>query len=135
MLFYFLKEKSKKQALEHTIAKIKRNFKNVLDNSEVKQFDELESRLNKFCEKQNFKDIYTEIKTSFDELIQSKDYNEILKVFNNKGLISNSSVAKLCDLSTKNNAYLNYIIGILKQNNENSKVIKQAIINKIEKNA
>jgi len=120
--------------LEHTIAKIERIFKSVIDNSAVKQFEDLESRLNEFLEKQNFKDIYTKIKTLFDELIQSKDYNKILKVFNNKGLISNSSVAKLCDLSTKNDAYLNCIIGILKQNNENSEAIKQAIINKIEKN-
>lgn len=129
----FFETQAAQQALEHTIARIERIFKSAIDNSAVKQFEELESSLNKFWEKQNFKDIYTEIKTSFDELIKSKDYNKILKVFNNKGMISNSSVASLCDLNTKNDAYLNFIIGILKQNNENSEVIKQAIINGIEK--
>jgi hypothetical protein len=43
--------------------------------------------------------------------------------------ISSSGVAALCDLNTKNDAYLNYIIGILKENNKNSK----AIIGKIDK--
>lgn len=129
----FFETQADKQALEHTIARIERIFKSAIDNSAVKQFEELESSLNEFWEKQNFKDIYTEIKTSFDELILSKDYGEILKVFNNKGLVSNSNVAKLCDLSTKNDAYFNYIIGILKQNKKNSEVIKHAIIKKIEK--
>lgn len=129
----FFEAQVEKQALEHTIAKLDTLFKFAIDNSAVKQFDELESSLNEFVGKLNIKNIHTKIKMSFDELIQSKDYNKILKVFNNKGLISNSSVAKLCDLSTKNDAYLNYIIGILKQNNENSEAIKQAIINKIEK--
>ena len=129
----FFKTDAEKQALEHTIARIERIFKSAIDNSAVKQFEELESSLNKFWEKQNFKDIYTEIKTSFDELIKSKDYNKILKVFNNKGMISNSSVASLCDLNTKNDAYLNFILGLLKKNNKNSETIKQAINNKIEK--
>jgi len=129
----FFETQADKQALEHTIARIERIFKSAIDNAAVKQFEELESSLNEFWEKQNFKDIYTEIKTSFDELIQSKDYNKILKVFNNKGIISNSSVASLCGLNAKNDAYLNFVIGILKQNNENSEAIKQAIIHRIEK--
>ncbi len=129
----FFETEAEKQALEHTIAMIEKIFKSAIDNSAVKQFEELESSLNKFWGRQDFKDIYTEIKTSFDKLIKSKDYNNILKVFNNKGMISNSRVASLCDLNTKNDAYLNYIIGILKQNNKNSEAIKQAIINKIEK--
>ena len=129
----FFKTQVDNQALEHTIARIERIFKSAIDNSAVKQFEELESSLTEFWERQNFKSIYTEIKTSFDELIKTEDYNGILKVFNNKGLISNSNVANLCGLSAKNDAYLNYIIGVLKQNNENSEAIKQAITNRIEK--
>ena len=130
----FFETQVDQQALEHTIARIERIFKSAIDNSAVKQFEELESSLNEFWKKQNFKDIYTEIKTAFDDLIKSKDYNKILKVFNNKGMIFNSSVTSLCDLNAKNDAYLTFIIGILKQNDENSEVIKQAIISKIEKN-
>lgn len=129
----FFETQVDKQALEHTIIRIERIFKSAIDNSAVKQFEELESSLNEFWARQNFKSIYTAIKTSFDELIKTEDYNGILKVFNNKGLISNSNVATLCDLSTKNDAYLNYIIGVLKQNNGNSEAIKQAIITRIEK--
>ena len=81
----------------------------------------------------NINDIYTIILNDFQALIDSKNYNEILKVFNNKGLIHNSKVVNLCDLSTKNDSYLNFIIGILKLNNEKSVRIKQAVIGKIKK--
>jgi len=130
----FFEKEIEKQALEHTIARIQRVFKSATDNTAVKQFDELEKSLNEFWKRQNFKDIYSRIKTSFDDLVKTKDYNGILKVFNNKGMIPNSGIAELCGLSTKNDAYLNYIMGILKQNNEDSEAIKQAIIQKIEKN-
>lgn len=130
----FFKEQSAKQALEHTIARIERIFKHATDNSAVKKIDELETNLNAFWDNQDFRKIYTEIKASFDKIIQAKDYNKILEVFNNKGLIANSKVITLCDLNTKNDAYLNFILGLLKKNNKNSETIKQAIINKIEKN-
>jgi len=121
--------------LEHTIERIERIFESAIDNTAIKQFKELESSLNKFWkEHKNFEHIYTEIKTSFDKLIQSKDYDNILKVFNNKGIIANSSVASLCGLDSKNDTYLNYIISILKQNNEDSEAIKKAIIARIEGN-
>jgi len=129
----FFKRELEQQALEHTIARIERIFKSITDNSKVKKFDDLENSLNKFWKSQNFREIYTKIKSSFEEIINSKNYDEILKVFNNKGLISNSNVAPLCDLNAKNNAYLNRVLGILKKNNEDSEAIKQAIINKIER--
>jgi len=129
----FFETQSEKQALEHTIARIDRIFRTVTDNSAVKNFDELKSSLNEFWDKQNFENIYTETKASFHQIIQSKDYSKILEVFNNKGLLFHSKVAVLCDLNQKNDAYLNYILGVLKQNNENSEAIKQAVINKIQK--
>ncbi len=130
----FFETQTDRQALEHTIARIRRIFKSATENKAVRQFKELETSLNEWWEEQDFEHIYTEIKTSFDKLIRSKDYNRILEVFNNKGIIFNSSVASLCDLHTRNDAYLNYIIGTLKQNNEDSEAIRRAIIRRIEKN-
>ncbi len=129
----FFEKQIEQQALEHTIARIDRIFKCVIDNSATKTFVQLENSLNKFWEHKHFKDINKRIVKLFKELVKSKNYNGILKVFNNKGLISNSNVANLCDLSVKNDAYFNYIVSILKQNNANSETIKQSIINKIER--
>ena len=130
----FFSSQSEAQALEHTISRIERIFRSVTNNSSVKKFSELENSLTVFWGNQDFKKIYDEIKTSFDEMITANDYNKILQVFNNKGLVANSKVTTLCDLSTKNDAYLNYILGIIKKNNEDSIAIKQAITTKIQKN-
>ena len=129
----FFSSQIENQALEHTISRIERIFKNATNNSAVKQIDELEKTLNNFWDAQNFRNIYYKIVHSFTKLVTSEDYQEILKVFNNKGLLYTSGVAGLCDLNIKNNAYLNYIIGILKQKNEYSEVIKEAIKNNIER--
>ena len=130
----FFESQIENQALEHTLARIERIFKSATDNSTAKKIDELENSLNKFWDDQNFRETYSEIKISFDNLIQAEDYGGILKVFNNKGVIFHSNVAMLCGLDTKNNAYLNYVISILKKNDEDSTAIKQAILSKTERN-
>ncbi len=129
----FFSSQISNQALEHTISRIERIFKNATDNSAVKQFDELEKNLNYFWSEQNFKKIYSDIVDLFTKLVEAENYEDILKVFNNKGLLANSGVVGLCDLNTKNDAYLNYVIGLLKQKNQYSEEIKIAIISKIEK--
>ena len=50
------------------------------------------------------------------------------RVFNNKGLLVNSKVVDLCDLSTKNNAYLNFVLSLLKKNSDSSNRIRKAIV-------
>lgn len=129
----FFRSQIEKQALEHTIFRIERIFNTATNNSSVKSVDELENSLTSFWSEQDFKGIYTEILNAFTHLAEVQDYLGILKVFNNKGLLTNSGVTALCDLNTKNDAYLNYVIGILKQNNQYSKVIKEGIKRNIEK--
>lgn len=129
----FFDSQKETQAVEHSLARIERIFQNVTDNSAVKTVGELETGLTTFWDGFNANEIYVEILANFQHLIDTENYNEILKVFNNKGLVPNSKVVTLCDLSTKNDAYLNYVIGILKQNDEKSERIKQAVIAKIEK--
>ncbi len=128
----FFNSQIEKQAVEHTISRIDRIFKNSTDNG-VKTFEELQSGLDAFWSVQDFQGIYNELKAYFQELVSSKNYTEILRVFNNKGLVANSNVISLCDLSSKNNAYLNHIIGILKKSNGISESIRKAIINHIQK--
>jgi hypothetical protein len=129
----FFDSQKEKQVLEHSLSRVERLFKNATDNSAVKTIAEFDSSLTTFWDGFNIQDIYTEVLLEFQQLIDNTDYNGILKVFNNKGMIANSKVVSLCDLNTKNDAYLNYVIGVLKQNNDSSERIKQAIIEKVEK--
>lgn len=129
----FFNSQIEQQALEHTISKIDRIFRCATDNSSVKKIEELESSLNDFWAVQDFKKIYTDFISRFTKFVEQENYDQILSVFNNKGMVSNSKVAALCDLNTKNDAYLNYILAILKQSSEESTLIKQGIISKIDK--
>lgn len=129
----FFDSQKEKQALEHTLYRIERLFKNSTDNTAVKNIKKLKISMNAFWNSFNIEQIYLDIFNNFQNLIDSKNYEAILKVFNNKGLVPNSKVSNLCSLSNKNDAYLNYIIGILKQNNKKSDRIRQAVIKRIEK--
>lgn len=129
----FFNSQKEKQALEHSLSRVERLFKNATDNSAVNTIAEFEGSLTDFWSEFNVQDIYTEILSEFQKLIDNADYDGVLKVFNNKGMVANSQVIPLCDLNTRNGAYLNYIINLLKQNNDSSERIIKAIIEKIEK--
>jgi ABC-type dipeptide/oligopeptide/nickel transport system ATPase subunit len=129
----FFDSQKEKQALEHTLARVERLFKNATNNSEVKSILEFKTSLTSFWTDFNVEDIYDKVLSEFKKIIDLRDYETILKVFNNKGIVSNSQVVTLCDLNTKNDAYLNYVIGLLKQKSNSSDKIKEAIVEKIEK--
>lgn len=129
----FFDSQKEKQALEHSLSRVERLFKNATNNSEVKTISEFQSSLTSFWNGFNVKDIYDEVLKKFQELIDTENYEGILKVFNNKGIIQYSQVITLCDLSTKNDAYLNYIIGLLKKDNASSDNIKTAVKKNIVK--
>lgn len=50
-----------------------------------------------------------------------------MEIFNNKGLLYESKVIEECGINTKNNAYLKFVISILKENNDDSQIIRSAI--------
>ncbi|MHB0967902.1 MAG: DUF4435 domain-containing protein [Bellilinea sp.] len=130
----FFKTEVEHQAVQHTAAHIEHLFNDATDFTDVKEFTKLEYNLNYFWKNQNFRGIYTGIKTNFERLIATKNYDVILKVFNNKGLLVNSKVAALCDLNPKKNTYLNRILLILKEKSDCSNKIRKAIIDNIRKN-
>lgn len=100
----FFDSQKEKQALEHALARVERLFKHATNNSEVKTISEFQSSLSSFWAGFDVKDIYNLVLNEFQELIDSKNYEGILKVFNNKGIIQNSQVIALCDLSARNDA-------------------------------
>ncbi|MGF7038503.1 DUF4435 domain-containing protein [Mucilaginibacter lappiensis] len=129
----FFRSEIIQQAIAHTISRIERIFKNATSHKGINDFTGLDKALTDFWDNQNFKKIFDDLLAEFTQLANTENYEEILRIFNNKGLIPNSNVATLCDLSNKNNAYLNYIISLLKENNDKSEVIRQAILGKIKK--
>ncbi|WP_144606459.1 DUF4435 domain-containing protein [Algoriphagus algorifonticola] len=79
--------------------------------------------------------IFDDIKTEFENIVNSKDYNGVLRVFNLKNaLIPNSKVCELTDVKNKS-GYLKLVITLLKRKDAESHLIATAIDDKIIKNA
>jgi hypothetical protein len=122
-----------REATQYTLNIIKNNFEKQL-NPKVNNFSTLNDILTSYWEKQDFQKIYDEIKEKFEQIVNDKDYNAVLEVYNNKGLINVSQIAIKCDLNSRNNAYLNQILTIFKTNTEESEKIRESVLNMIYKN-
>lgn len=124
----FFREEVENQAMEHSLAKIDRIFSTLIGHSKGKTFHDFEQRIEKFWEEKNFSNIYNKFLHQFKTMIKEENYQAILQVFNNKGIIARSNVISLCNIIPRTNYYLHKIIDIMKENNEDSEIIKQAII-------
>jgi hypothetical protein len=127
----FFKSERNYQATQHAIFKIKKLFGKGL-NPKVKDFTELDKEINDFLSTIDYAKTYKEIEAIFQSFIDKDDYVSILKVFNNKGIIHTSGLTKLCGLYSKNNEFLNCVIGVLKENTSDSIEIRQSIREAIE---
>jgi len=95
--------------------------------------DKFSLRVNNFAELQraysdavssiNLENMRTETVRQFEELINGGDYAGMLKVYNNKGLICVSDVAKLCDIVPKN--YITQVLSLLKKTSPEVNVVKE----------
>lgn len=120
------KNKLEEELTQRVIHIVKDNFEKKL-NPRVKTFDNFYTEIQDYWSSQDFNKIYQDLKTEYQNIIDNKNYNKILEIFNNKGLIYESKVIEECGLSTKNNAYLKFVISILKENNDDSQIIRNAI--------
>ena len=70
--------------------------------------------------------IYSELKKQFTHYVETGNYQEILRVYNQKGMLPQSQLCKICGISNKEN-YLNMILSILKEDKEDAQTIRTAI--------
>lgn len=127
----FFTQRLDEQVLIHFKAKTQKSFKQASNLDGVNEFEVMKANLEGFWAAQNFDEQIQIIRTQFQEFIDTNNYDEILRVFNNKGILTNSRVMDLCGISTRNNAYLNHIIALIRKDNEMSERIKTAIKAKI----
>ena len=63
-------------------------------------------------------------------MLDNKDYDSVLRVFNDKTMLTNSNVAALCGLRNKEQ-YLAAILSILKTDSPEAMMIRSAIKEKL----
>ena len=71
-------------------------------------------------------EIYSGIKDKFIQYVETSDYKNILRVYNQKGMLPQSRLCNICGISNKE-SYLNLILSILKENKEDAEIIRSSI--------
>ena len=69
---------------------------------------------------------YNRVCDRFRTYVRENDYRSVLKVYNQKSMLTQSNLPQLCGLSTKDK-YLNMVLNILKENKKDAERIRRAI--------
>jgi ABC-type cobalamin/Fe3+-siderophores transport system ATPase subunit len=113
------------QVLLHTRHKVQKRLETIL-NIKMNCVEQLTYSINAIHKDIDVKGIYHKFKSLFFSFIKNKDYASILKVFNQKSILPQCRLCNLCGLNNKE-SYLNLILSILKGNDEDSEIIRNAI--------
>ena len=88
--------------------------------------EELANHVERIRDNIDVERIYETIRQEFNNYIHTKDYQNILRVYNQKGMLPQSRLCAICGISSKE-SYLNFILSILKENKEDAMIIRDAI--------
>lgn len=119
------RNQSDRQALLHVRHKVKRDVEYRID-ARFNSINELENHLRQLVNKINPRETYDSILNEFRQMINSGDYNKILKVFNYKPMLTNSNVATLLGYHSKE-SYISGVLNVLKGNGKDAKQIRASI--------
>lgn len=115
----------KQQALQHTRHKVKRTVEYRIDGR-FTNIEMLEKHILSLRDEIEPRRIYETFCREFHRYVDSGDYASVLKVYNQKSMLSGSNVAALCGLKNKDE-YIAVIIDLLSRHGEAAATISAAI--------
>lgn len=124
-LVALFKHDLKQQALLHTRHSVKRLIEVVVDRR-FHNINALEEHLDNLSEEIRPRATYDSLCRDFNRYVQESDYRAILRVYNQKSMLVDSNVAKLCGFSGKDE-YIKAIFSSLKRGGKNAESIRTAI--------
>ena len=113
------------QVLLHARHRVQKKLEKVL-NLKLNSIEELTEHVENIYETIHVESIYNELKKQFTHYADTGNYQEILRVYNQKGMLPQSQLCKICGINNKE-SYLNLILSILKENKEDAHIIRTAI--------
>lgn len=115
----------KQQALLHTRHRVKRTMEYRVD-ARVDSIDTLQQHLSDLLVEIDAAAIFEEFCSRFAQYEASGDYNSILRVFNQKSMLTSSNVAQLCGYKNKD-AYIAGILNVLRHDSPAADAIRKAV--------
>ena len=119
------KSELRQQALMHTRHQVKRTIEVVVDRR-FQNINALEEHLDNLGSEIRPRAIYEGLCRDFNRYVQEADYRSVLRVYNQKTMLTSSNVAQLCGCKSKDD-YIHAIFNILKRDNADSQAIRTAI--------
>lgn len=113
------------QVILHARHRVRKKLEMAV-NRKVATIEELGEHVESIKDTVHTHEIYTGIKEKFLGYIQSANYEKILMVYNQKGILPQSNACKICGISNKE-SYLSLVLSILKENGADANIIRDAI--------
>lgn len=113
------------QVILHAKHLVRKRLETTVDRK-ITTVEQLSEHVESIRQNIHVKDIYQSIKKEFISYIEDGDYKNILRVYNQKGMLPQSRLCNLCGINNKE-SYLNLILSILKENKEDAEAIRAAI--------
>lgn len=119
------KAQLKQQALQHVRHRVKRRVEVTVDRR-FQSIGALEEHMTDLVNEINPRGLYESVCRDFHRYVQTSDYAAILKVFNEKSMLSASDVAGQCGLRGKDE-YIRTVLNILKRDGAEAQAIRLAV--------
>ncbi|MDO5394741.1 MAG: DUF4435 domain-containing protein [Bacteroidales bacterium] len=113
------------QAMLHTRHRVKRTLEYRVDGR-FADINALEKHMDALIEEIDARGLYDSFCRRFHSLLRDNDYREILKVYNQKSMLSGCNVAGLCGLKNKDE-YIDRIMEILRGDTPYADTIRKAV--------
>ncbi len=113
------------QALQHTRHRVKRTVEYRIDGR-FADISALEDHINNLVNEIQPRKLYERLCREFHNYLAESDYNSVLRVYNQKSMLSASNVAGLCNLHDKEQ-YINTIMHILRTESPQAEAIRRAV--------
>lgn len=115
----------KQQALQHTRHRVKHDIELRVD-MKFRNISALEDHMIDLVNEINPRGIYEMLCREFHVYVQKKDYDKVLKVYNQKLMLTQSGVSGLVGLKSREE-YIKIVLKILKGNGREAAAIRKAI--------
>lgn len=113
------------QVILHAKHRVRKKLETTVDRK-ITTVEQLTEHVESIRYNVHVDEIYNGIKDKFNQYIETGDYKNILRVYNQKGMLPQSRVCNFCGISNKE-SYLNFVLSILKENKEDAEVIRSSI--------
>ncbi|MDH6383184.1 MULTISPECIES: DUF4435 domain-containing protein [unclassified Parabacteroides] len=113
------------QVMLHAKHRVRKKLETAL-NRKIATIEELAEHVDSLRDSIHVHDIYIGIKEKFLQYVDSYNYEKVLLVYNQKGILPQSQLCKICGISNKE-SYLNLVLSILKENQVDAEIIRSTI--------